>query len=53
MADEMGEIGVSNRFDTCLRDRVVEAGDEVRGGVDESTVEIEDDKGRRHGNLVL
>ena len=43
VADQMGEIGVSNRFDTGLRHDMVEARDEVGSGIDEGTVEIEDD----------
>ena len=44
VADKMGEVADSHRRETLDGDGVVEAVDQIRRGIDEGAVEIEDDK---------
>ena len=49
VADEVGEIAIADRGEAFEADRVVEARHEVVCGVDERTVEIEDNERSGHG----
>ena len=44
LADEMGEIVITDRFEAERRNRMVQAFDEIGMGIEKRSVEIEDDK---------
>jgi len=48
----MGEVRISDRFEVSSCDRMVEAGNEIRCGVDKSAIEIKDHQGSRHDCLL-
>jgi hypothetical protein len=52
VADEMGEIGIAHRRELAGGNRIIEAVDKVGGGIDQGSVEIENDKQRRHAVLL-
>ena len=52
LADEVGEVGISDWFEVSSCDRMVEAGNEIRCGVDKSAIEVKDHQGSRHECLL-
>jgi hypothetical protein len=49
MADEIGQVAITDGIKAFEADRVVEACDEVVRRIDERTVEIEDNERSGHG----